>query len=328
MRVLILGSGSFAGQAVFSSLLRKDINVIGINRSKPKGSFYWEWLKEYSDNKFQWITCNLYKEPQKMKALIKDISPTHIIDFMGQGMVSQSWEDPRLWFQTNISEKSFLLEEIRKINNLKKYIRISTPEVYGSSFNPLDESANFNPSTPYAISHAAIDQYIRCIGKNYNFPYLIGRFGNFYGPGQQLYRVIPKAIISIYKKINFTLDGGGKSKRSFIYSSDFVCALEKCLFTEDVYGEFNFNSNEEVSIKQLLKMICKMNYVDFEEFVKLGPERPGKDLYYRMNCNKSEQILNWTTQTTLEEGLTIVSNWIKKNYSELSKEDLMYIHKE
>ena len=328
MKVLILGSGSFAGQAIFHHLLKKKISVFGINRSKPKENFYWEWLNEFSQSDINWTTCNLYKNPSKMVALVKEIQPSHIIDLMGQGMVAQSWENPRLWFQTNLAEKAYLLDEIRKLSSLKKYIRASTPEVYGSSKDYITENHPFNPSTPYAVSHAAIDQYIRCIGNNYDFPFIIGRFGNFYGPGQQLYRIIPKAILCCLKQNKFILDGGGKSKRSFIFSSDFVGAIEKCLLSKEIFQEFNFNSNEEISIFELVNLICRKNNISFEQIVEIGPERAGKDMFYRLNCEKAKNILDWSPKVSIDQGIKQVSSWIKRNFAELSKLPDIYQHSE
>ena len=227
MKILILGCGSFAGQALYSDFIKKGYEVYGINRSKPKDSFFWEWRKEISN--FNWKQYNLYSDTKELVNEVKRISPTHIIDFMGQGMVAPSWDDPSLWYETNIGKKSFLLETIRNLDSLEKYIKSSTPEVFGSVDNLISENDSFNPSTPYSVSHCAIDMHVRCLGKQYDFPYVIARFANFYGVGQQLYRVIPRLFLSCYSGEKFILDGLGKSKRSFIHSNDFTDAIFKIM---------------------------------------------------------------------------------------------------
>ena len=229
MKILILGSGSFAGQAIFSNLLDSGYEVFGINRSLPKSFHHWNWIKKYGNEiKKCWYKINIHKNPTSLIEKINYLQPTHIIDFMGQGMVAQSWDDPMLWYETNIARKSYVLEAIKELKSLEKYIRASTPEVYGSNRLKLKEDAHFYPSTPYAISHCAIDYHLRCLGKNYNFPYIIARFSNFYGEGQQLYRVIPKSILSIVNGRTFTIDGDGHSLRSFIHSDD-ICSAFKSL---------------------------------------------------------------------------------------------------
>ena len=74
---------------------------------------------------------------------------------------------------------------------LKLYVRISTPEVFGSVDGLITENKSFNPSTPYALSHATIDQHIKLMANQIDFPFIIARYANFYGPGQQLYRIVP-----------------------------------------------------------------------------------------------------------------------------------------
>ncbi len=133
MKVVILGSGSFAGQALFSHLLLKGEEVYGINRSLPKPSCMWPWRKQI-DTSSIWNVFNIREDIDAIIDLVLSIKPTHIVDFMGQGMVAQSWEDPYLWFDTNISYKSKLVGSILNLDSLEMYIRASTPEVFGSSF--------------------------------------------------------------------------------------------------------------------------------------------------------------------------------------------------
>ncbi len=254
MKILILGSGSFAGQALFSNLLDNGYEVFGINRSAPKSFHYWNWIKKYGKEIHKhWYEINLHKDPSSIIKKINYLQPTHIVDFMGQGMVAQSWDDPMLWYETNIARKSYILESIKALKSLEKYIRASTPEVYGSSNFKQKEEASFCPSTPYAISHCAIDYHLRCLGENYNFPYIIARFPNFYGEGQQLYRVIPKSILSIVNGRTFTIDGNGQSLRSFIHSDDICSAFKSLLLQANPKEEYNFSNSEEISILELIK---------------------------------------------------------------------------
>ena len=327
MKILILGSGSFAGQALFSDLLNNGYEVYGINRSKMKGPEYWEWQNKVTQN-LNWFQLNLNKESDKFISIIKNINPTHILDFMGQGMVAPSWDNPKLWYSTNIAEKSFILETIRKLENLDKYVKASTPEIYGSRVNAVKESEPFNPSTPYAVSQASIDYHIRCLGKQYNFPYSFGRFANFYGEGQQLYRVIPRAILSCLTGKKFILDGGGISKRCFIHSDDLVESMKLLLFKTDIYSEYNFSGDEEISIANLIKMICDITNVDYKKVVEIGPERPGKDMYYRLDCNKALKNLSWEPKVKLKEGIQRTVEWIERNIGKLSKSNWNYIHQE
>ncbi len=326
MRILILGSGSFAGQALFAHFMANGLDVFGINRSPIKQKFHWEWLEKYSKEQIKWYELNLNIESDKFIGLIKDINPTHIVDFMGQGMVAQSWKDPKLWYSTNIAEKAYLLENIRNLDSLEKYVRASTPEVYGSNLKFINEKQPFNPSTPYAVSHSAIDQHIRCLGREYDFPFAIGRFSNFYGEGQQLYRVIPRTILSCLTGKEFILDGRGLSKRFFINSEDIVSSIKLLMFHSDNYCEYNFSGNEEISILDLVKLICKLTNTEFSNIVKFGPERKGKDMYYRLDCSKANNDFAWSPKIDINTGITKTVDWISRNLSFLSKDEWNYIH--
>tara|TARA_A100001035_G_scaffold103136_1_gene80755 strand:- start:1166 stop:2155 length:990 start_codon:yes stop_codon:yes gene_type:complete len=328
MKFLILGSGSFAGQIIFSEFLKRKYDVYGFNRSTPKDSYEWPWIEKYRAKlEGRWFQYNLVNDLDSIIKHIAKLKPEFIIDFMGQGMVAQSWKSPEVWYSTNLACKSKLMNSLVDAPNLKKYIRIGTPEVFGSSERFLKEDEKFNPSTPYAVSHAAIDFNLRCLHKQFQFPFLIGRFANFYGVGQQLYRIIPRLFLSCKTGKNFTLDGKGESKRSFIFSEDIVSAIDRMCEFKGNGEEFNFSSNEEISISSLVEKVCDLTKVDKTEILKFGPERPGKDKYYRLNIEKSKRVLNWEPKVFLDQGLDNVNSWISKNINNLTEKSWEYNHK-
>ena len=329
MKYLILGSGSFAGQLIFAEYLKRNYDVYGFNRSRVKDHYQWPWIKKYkSDLGNRWYEYNLTSDVEEMINHINRLKPNFIIDFMGQGMVAPSWQKPEVWYTTNIAIKARLMNALKDSSFLQKYIRIGTPEVFGSNKNFIKEDECFNPSTPYAVSHAAIDFNLRCLYKQYDFPYLIGRFANFYGVGQQLYRIIPRLFLSCRSEKNFILDGKGESRRSFIFSNDIISAIDSMVKFNGIGQEFNFSSNEEISIISLVNKICNLTNVDKSRILKFGPERPGKDRYYRLDITKSKNVLNWEPEFFLEEGLHIINKWISENIENLSYKSWTYEHKD
>ncbi|MDA7501558.1 GDP-mannose 4,6-dehydratase [bacterium] len=326
MKFLILGCGSFAGQSVFEHLLSKGEVVYGINRSKPKSAAMWPWIAKENVNDI-WFTQNIVDDLDQIINLVDTLKPNIIIDFMGQGMVAQSWADPGLWFHTNITQKSILIKHLSHCDFIEQYIRASTPEVYGSSLNPQTPLSSFNPTTPYAVSHASIDNYIRCLGNSYGFPYKIGRFANFYGVGQQLYRVIPRLILSCLTNTKFTLDGGGTSLRSFINTEDICTAFDLLIQKASLSSEYNFSGCEEVSISDLVDKICNLCNVPRTSIVETGPERAGKDMCYRLNCTQSQIDLGWTPEVSLNKGVSSMISWIEDNLPTLSELNWNYVHR-
>ena len=329
MKYLILGSGSFAGQLIFAEYLKRNYDVYGFNRSRAKDHHQWPWIKKYkNDLESRWFEYNLTNNVDEMINHIKRLEPNIIIDFMGQGMVAPSWEKPEVWYTTNIAIKARLMNALIDSSFLQKYIRIGTPEVFGSNKNFIKEDECFNPSTPYAVSHAAIDFNLRCLYKQYDFPYLIGRFANFYGVGQQLYRIIPRLFLSCRGEKDFILDGKGESRRSFIFSNDIISAIDSMVKFNGTGQEFNFSSNEEISIISLVNKICNLTNVDKSKILKFGPERPGKDRYYRLDIKKAKNVLNWEPEFFLDEGLQFINQWISENIENLSNKSWAYEHKD
>ena len=125
----------------------------------------------------------------------------------------------------------------------------------------------------------------------------------------------------------FILDGDGTSIRSFIYSDDFVAGINKLLFDAVPKTEYNFSGSEEISIIDLVKVICEQTHVNFDEAVEFGPDRKGKDLVYRLDTTKSKKELGWEPEISMSQGINKVHEWISRNFEFLSKESWDYVHK-
>lgn len=325
--ILILGSNSFAGSCLINFLLNKKYKISGISRSKEKSRIELLYKKNKNLKNFSFYKIDINKNPKKLYNLIKLKKPDFIIDFLGQGMVAESWNNPDQWFNTNVLSKIKLLTQLNKFNFIKKYIRISTPEVYGSSDNFLKENSNYNPSTPYAITHTSIDLYLKILFEKSKFPSIIMRFSNFYGESQQLYRIIPKTIMSVLTKKKLPLHGNGKSLRSFIYINDFCSAIYAGIKRGHIGEIYNISSNEIFSISEIIKIICsKMNY-NFKNLIEYSKDRPSKDYKYFMSSNKIKKELGWKNNTSFSIGIDKTIEWYKKNYNNFKNIKYEYIHK-
>ena len=221
-KILILGSNSFAGTSFVDFLLKKNYKVFSTSRSSEKKkpfNIYYDWINK-KNYQFKKIDINKKKHLNELKKIIVKNKITIVVDFGSQSMVGQSWDTPEDWIRTNCLGKLNLIRELNKIKNIK-YLRISTPEVYGDTPNKIKEDDKILPSTPYAITQATADFFTFAYTKFRGFNSITLRFANFYGPGQQLFRIIPKAIISILQQKKLNIHGDGSSLRSFIFPDDF-----------------------------------------------------------------------------------------------------------
>ena len=243
-------------------------------------------------------------------------------------MVAESWINPTDWYKTNILGQVNLINKILNLKiKINKFIQFSTPEVYGSTRKSIDETYNFNPSTPYAISRACFDNHLSALHQNFNFPVIFTRTANVYGSFQDLYRIVPKTFMTILNKDKLKLHGGGRSIRSFIHINDVSTAIDSIIKRGRIGETYHISTEEFVSIKQLVLKISKLMNYDYKKLVNVVEERKGKDEKYILLIKKIKKHCNWKPKIKLNEGLNETKLWIENNFDKLQKEKLEYVHK-
>jgi len=326
-RVAVIGSNSFAGAALVKRLLDDGADVIGFNRS-PEGSrvfLQYQWTPYSGTYKF--FKADINHDLDFIAKTLREFRPSVVADFSGQGMVAESWQNPDQWYTTNIVAKVRLHEILRTLDSMERFIRVSTPEVYGSNESLLGEAWQFNPSTPYAVSHAAVDMSLRAYHQRYGFPVVFTRFANFYGPGQQLYRIIPRTIIYALLGKKLQLHGGGKAVRAFICGSDVADAIVRAI-SDGVPGEvYHFSPEDFHTIRDVVTAVTTALKVDFDSIVEVAPDRPSKDQAYLMDASRARKELNWRPLVDLRSGIEKTAEWVKANLEEIKTLPLDYVHK-
>ena len=326
-KVLVLGCNSFSGSSLVNFLLNKGFSVIGISRSSEKKHYLSCYRQnEYLKN-FKFHKLDINKNKNKIIKILNNFKPEIVINYSAQSMVNESWDSPTDWYYTNVIGTVSLLEELKNKKYLKKYIHFSTPEVYGSTSKNIRENSFFNPSTPYAVSRLTTDHHINLLYKEFDFPSIITRASNVYGPFQDLYRIIPLTIFKILKKDKLFLHGGGRSKRSFIHINDVNNALLKIIRKGKVGHTYHISTNKKISIYDLVTKICKQMKYDFDDLTIISEDRKGKDQNYFLNSNKLRKELNWQEKISIDKGIVEVIDWLKRNIKYTKKIDTKYIHK-
>jgi dTDP-glucose 4,6-dehydratase len=327
-KILVLGSNSFAGSAFIDYALNEGSEVTGISRSQEPNDVNLVYSNNFErETKFSFHQLDINNDFDEMTDIISNIEPEIIVDFAGQGMVSPSWEWPEQWYQTNIVAKVRLHNYLKSQKYLEQYVRVSTPEVFGDCKGLINEDAVYNPSTPYAVSHAAIDMSLKAFEKQYSFPVLFTRFANFYGPSQQLYRIIPKTIICALTGETLFLHGGGHSVRAFIHGHDVSNGIWKTIKNGKLGESYHFSTTEFIKIHDLVKLIADELNVDLKKFVKISDELPGKDQAYFMDSSKAQHDLGWKPSYDLKTGIEETILWVKKNIDIIKSLPNNYIHR-
>jgi len=325
-KILVIGSNSFSGAAFSSSMLRKGYEVTGMSRSTEPADVLspYKWIDH---SKFSFHQMDINHHLSAMMEVIHDEKPEYIFNFSAQSMVAQSWEHPEHWFMTNVISTVKLHDELRQCEFLKKFVHVTTPEVYGNCVGFVKEDYPFNPSTPYAVSRAAGDMSLKTFVENYNFPAVSTRAANVFGAGQQLYRIIPRMVLFIRLGKKLQLHGGGASIRSFIHIDDVSEATFRIAELGVVGETYHISTDRMISIKDLVTLICKKMDVEFNDHVEIVDERPGKDAAYSLDSSKLRNNLSWEDKVTLEKGLEEVINWVDQNFDTLKNMEHDYVHK-
>jgi dTDP-glucose 4,6-dehydratase len=326
-RVAVLGSNSFSGSDFVDLLLEDEQReVIGISRSPERSALFLPYkLRQHP--KFRYHQLDLNSDIDEMIRVLDEFEPSHIVNFAAQSEVAPSWQHPDHWYQTNVVALSRLTHALKDRSYLKRYVHISSPEVYGSCEGTVTESAPLNPSTPYAASKAAADLHLSTLVKNFDFPLVSIRATNVYGARQQLFKIIPRS--AIYLKLGKTIElhGGGVAVKSYIHIRD-VSRGELAAMEHGENGKlYHFSPDQGYAVRDIVETMCRLMGKDFETATKVVGERLGQDAAYVIDSTRARQELGWKPQVTLDQGLDGVAEWVGEYWAEIQAQPLDYIHK-
>ena len=328
-KYLVLGSNSFSASHCIDYLLNVGEDVIGVSRSPECNPIFLPYRRHRQENskRFKFYMMDLNKDIEAIIGLINSFRPDYVINFAAQSMVAESWQNPEHWMITNIVSTIKFHDLLRKCDFLSKYVHVSTPEVYGTCSGFITENINYNPSTPYAVSRAACDMSLMTFFKTYKFPVVFTRAANVYGPGQQLYRIIPRTILFFLTGRKLKLHGGGRSVRSFIHIKDVVEGTISVARHAPAGEIYHFSADRNISINSLVRLIAKKLNISFDGHVEIVEDRPGKDNAYLLDSTKAKETLGWNPNISLEDGIEETIRWVKDNIKTLNTQALDYIHK-
>ncbi|MBT6051405.1 MAG: NAD-dependent epimerase/dehydratase family protein, partial [Candidatus Scalindua sp.] len=158
-KIFVIGSNSFSGSNFIDYALRDGATVTGISRSNEAAKVFlpYRWHGEEGIKGFRFYQFDINHDLDSIVELIHEFRPDYVVNFAAQSMVAESWQNPDQWMMTNVVSNVRFHDKLRKCSFLKKYVHVSTPEVYGSCSGLVKENTSYNPSTPYAVSRAACD---------------------------------------------------------------------------------------------------------------------------------------------------------------------------
>ena len=333
-KIVVTGGQGFIGSNLIELLLEKKYFVINIDKSSYSANPY--NVRNFRNNKnyvFYKLDINNRK---KVFNILKKFKPIGIFNLAAETHVDRSIDNPHSFLKTNIFGVFNLLEAVNLFNKNSrrkiKLVHVSTDEVYGDIKKNIqvNESYNYNPSSPYSASKAAADQLIKSYNRTYGTNVIIANSCNNYGPNQLPEKFIPKVIFNIIQNKSIPLYGKGTNIREWIYVRDNCEALLKIFQKGKIGKNYNIGTGIRVKNLEIIKLIlriAKKNKLITKKRVKIKfvKDRPGHDKRYAINSSKIKKELKWKHKISLIHGLDKTFNWYlnNKNYfKQISKSNI------
>ena len=254
-----------------------------------------------------------------MARLVKKYKPSYGINFAAESHVDRSIHgNAEEFVRTNVLGTAVLLGALRDAKSLKKFVQVSTDEVYGAlplhSKKKFTETSPLLPNSPYASSKAAADLVVRSFFKTYNVPAVITRCSNNYGPYQHPEKLIPYSIMRLMEGKPIAIYGDGLYVRDWIHVDDHCSALVLALLRGEPGEVYNIGADDEVSNIALARRMLAY-FKKSESDVLYVKDRPGHDRRYAIDASKARKALGWKPRHYLNKSFKMTVEWYLKNGS-------------
>ena len=319
---LVTGGCGFIGSYMVNILLRKGLRVLVLDRMDicacPR-----KIDAKYKD-RYELIVGDISNKAW-LTQIFKKYRIQTVFHFAAETHVDNSYIAPFRFTHSNVVGTQVLLECCAHIQKPKRFVHISTDEVYGTTPDDgaaSNENSPIDPTNPYSASKAAAEALVRGYGHSFDMNWVIVRGNNAFGPGQYPEKVVPRWSLQALAGEPFTLQGDGQQTRSFIYVEDFARAVWY-VYCKGAHGEvYNIGGAEEISLLDLARHIHKLSGKDkdnAEPRFKTIPDRSFNDLRYIIDGSKIRS-LGWEVQTSFDVGLRKTFEYYKQyNCSEWHK---------
>ena len=304
MRIIVTGGLGFIGSS-FVNLLdnNTDFDILVVDK------------ETYAANR-----DSISSEIEVLKKDICDVTPEdlgeydYLVHFAAESHVDNSIKNGRPFLETNIMGTYNLVECARQNQKLKKFIHISTDEVYGDMWDRLvwnnasDENHKLNPSSYYSSTKAASDMIVMSAHRTFGFPYLITRTCNNYGEHQNKEKFLPTIFNSIKQGIPVPLYGDGTQEREWMYVEDNAKVIYDLMMDDEVINEvYNIGTGFVFKNINLITEISKV--LDKEVEFKFVEDRLGHDKRYRLRCLK---LMEYYKNKGVEYNPKKITDWFKE----------------
>ena len=310
MDLLVTGGAGFIGSNFVRHILNKYKNYRIINLDKLTYAGNLDNLKDLKNNARHEFVKGDICDPRIVEKCASKVDA--IINFAAETHVDRSIHEAGSFIETDVKGTYTLLEAVKKYK-IKRYIQISTDEVYGSiKKGSFTEKSNIQPNSPYSSSKAGGDLLVKSYFVTYKLPVIITRASNNFGPYQYPEKIIPLFITNALEDRPLPLYGDGKNVRDWLYVLDHCEAVDAVLHKGKEGEVYNIGGGNEVQNVKLTAMILK-HLGKPSSLIKPVEDRPGHDRRYSIDCSKIRKQLGWEPRADFEKELEQTVKWYKDN---------------
>ncbi|HIA13643.1 MAG TPA: NAD-dependent epimerase/dehydratase family protein [Nitrospirales bacterium] len=309
---IILGGNGVFGVHTAAYLL-KNANprkVICVGRNGEKLPAYTLDVGR-GDSRYAYHQIHIVYEQDRLFELFDVEKPEVIINFAALAH-GASWAKSWRFYDTNVTALAKIVEGLLSREYLERWIQVGSSELYGAVDSPATEETALKPSSPYGISKMAGDLHLVSMFDVRKFPMNIIRPSNGYGEGQQLYRVVPAAVVFGLTGQKLPLQGGGTARKSYLHAYDIASAIHLIAEKASLGKIYNVGPPDPISIRDLVAHVADALGMPFDNLCKMTPGRAGEDAQYWLDSSAIKQDLGWKPEISLEKGVKDMVNWGKK----------------
>ncbi|WP_138419834.1 dTDP-glucose 4,6-dehydratase [Aquibacillus sediminis] len=314
MKVLITGGAGFIGGNFVQYMVNKypNYDFYNLDLLTYAGDLTKHEAIENKDN-YHFIKADI-ADREIIMPLFKEKNFDYVIHFAAESHVDRSISDPEIFIRSNVMGTQVLLDASKEVN-VKKFVHISTDEVYGElDFDPntfFTEETPLQPNSPYSASKASSDLLVRSYHETYGLPVNITRCSNNYGPYHFPEKLIPLTISRVLNDETVPVYGNGKNIRDWLHVYDHCSAIELVMH-EGIDGEvYNVGGhNEKTNLEVVLTIIKSLDKSD--KLIEFVEDRLGHDKRYAIDPTKLE-LLGWKPKYNFNLGIKQTINWYLNN---------------
>ncbi len=310
MKILVTGGAGFIGSCFIRYILNKysDYKITNLDLLTYCANL--KNLKDVENNpNYTFIKGDICDE-NLVNKIASNIDI--IVNFAAESHVDNAIKTPDIFLKTN-TQGTLNLLNCAKNNKIKKFIQISTDEVYGSiEKGYFKEDSPLSPSNPYAASKAAADLVALSYFKTYNLPVIITRCSNNFGEHQYPEKLIPYFILKLLKDEQVTLYGDGQNIRDWIYVYDHASAIDKIIHEGKIGEIYNISAHNEKTNLEITKIILDTLGKD-DKYISYIKNRLAHDKRYAISTDKINSQLNWYPSFEFKEAIIKTIKWYIEN---------------